>query len=94
MKVQLDGQMVTADADAQHPLLTALADAGLPVRYACRNGVCRACRCRLVAGEIDYRGKVPHGLWDKHIRDGYILPCIAYPVTDLVIEDLRMISGA
>ncbi len=92
VKVWLDGREVTRHADAQGTLLSALAEAGLAVRFACRNGVCRACRCRLVAGEIDYRGKIPHGLWEKHIRDGYILPCIAYPVTDLEIEDLRMAS--
>ncbi len=69
-------------------LLEAMGQAGLPVRQACRNGVCGLCRCRLREGEITYHWKRPHGLWQKDQEAGLILPCIAYPVTDLVLDQL------
>jgi len=69
-------------------LLEALSQGGFAVRKPCRNGVCGLCRCRLVDGDITYQWRVPYGLWQKDIDAGYILPCIAYPVGNLMIEDV------
>ncbi|MEA3299419.1 MAG: 2Fe-2S iron-sulfur cluster binding domain-containing protein [Pseudomonadota bacterium] len=73
-------------------LLEAMRNAGLPVRKACRNGVCGLCRCRLLSGEITYHWKEPHGLWQKDIEQGYILPCIAYPLGDLVVDGIPLLE--
>jgi len=72
-------------------LLEAMRASGLAVRKACRNGVCGLCRCRVVKGEITYHWKVPHGLWQKDIEQNFILPCIAYPVSDLVLDQLPLV---
>src|SRR5690606_10457710 len=74
-------------------LLEAMRNAGLPVRKACRNGVCGLCRCRLLPAEITYPRKEPHGLWQKDIEQGYILPCIAYPLGDLVVDGIPLLPG-
>ncbi len=71
-------------------LLQALHDAQLPVRKACRNGGCGVCRCRLVAGEISYGQRQPFALWDKDKAEGFILPCIATPLSDLKIDLLTL----
>lgn len=73
-------------------LLEAMRAIGLPVRKACRNGVCGLCRCRLVEGEITYHWKEPHGLWQKDIEQGYILPCIAYPLSDLALDNPSLLD--
>lgn len=73
-------------------LLEALRSSGLPVRKACRNGVCGLCRCRVVSGEITYHWKVPHGLWQKDIDQGFILPCIAHAITDLVLDQIPLME--
>ncbi|MCK9563266.1 MAG: 2Fe-2S iron-sulfur cluster binding domain-containing protein, partial [Bacteroidales bacterium] len=73
-------------------LLDAMRTSGLPVRKACRNGVCGLCRCRVVAGEFTYHWKVPHGLWQRDIEQGLILPCIAYPLADLVLDQLSLVQ--
>jgi hypothetical protein len=44
--------------------------------------------CRLLSGQIRYRIEWP-GLSSDEKKDGYILPCIAYPQSDLVIEEPR-----
>ena len=86
-----DGDRVRP-VDGETNLLEAMRDAGLPVRKSCRNGVCGLCKCRLVAGDITYHWRKPHGLWDKHIAAGLILPCIAFAESDLVIDQIPLVE--
>ena len=58
---------------------------GLQLDSSCRNGTCRTCICQLVSGEVAYQIEWP-GLSLDEKREGLILPCVALPVTDLVIR--------
>ena len=58
---------------------------GLKLNSSCRNGTCRSCICLLTSGQVGYRIEWP-GLSLDEKRQGYILPCVAYPLSDLVIE--------
>ena len=58
---------------------------GLELASSCRNGTCRTCICQLRSGQIIYRIKWP-GLSLDEKRDGLILPCVAYPLSDVVME--------
>ncbi|HEY8102123.1 MAG TPA: 2Fe-2S iron-sulfur cluster-binding protein [Burkholderiaceae bacterium] len=60
-----------------------LGDIKLP--SSCRNGTCRTCMCRLISGQVSYRIEWP-GLSADEKKEGYVLPCVAYPESDLVIE--------
>ena len=74
------------EAPASLPLLQAAEQAGLTLlASSCRNGTCRSCICRLASGQVMYRIEWP-GLSLDEKREGYILPCVAYPVSDVVIE--------
>ena len=76
------------EAPAALPLLFAAERAGVLLRdSSCRNGTCRTCLCRLVSGQVVYRMDWP-GLSLDEKREGFILPCVAYPVSDVVIEGL------
>lgn len=75
-------------ADALQPLLRAAALAGIVLPSSCRNGTCRACICRLRSGKVRYEIEWP-GLSADEKREGYILPCVAYPESDLVVEAPR-----
>jgi ferredoxin len=87
-----DTQNTVACSEDQ-PLLDAIAALNLPVRKACRNGVCGVCKCILRSGDISYQGRLPHGLWQKHIDAGYILPCIASPCSDVELTGVRLEPG-
>lgn len=89
--VQLGGETLELSCDEETRLLEALAQANLYTRNPCRNGVCGLCKCQLVSGEITYHWRQPHGLWEKDKAQNFILPCIAYPVTDLKLENLASI---
>lgn len=76
-------------AHSEKSLFETLTDADIWLQKACINGACGVCRCRLISGAIDYRGRHPYGLNDGEQADGWILPCIAYPKTDLKLIPLR-----
>lgn len=52
---------------------------------SCRNGTCRTCICQLLEGNVTYQIEWP-GLSMEEKREGFILPCAAYPVSDVVIR--------
>jgi ferredoxin len=72
------------DAPAGTPLLLSALQAGLLFDSSCRNGSCRACIRQLDSGEVSYRIAWP-GLSAEEKADGWILPCVAYPASDLVL---------
>jgi len=71
-------------ADGQ-PLLVAAEQAGVPLPSSCRNGTCRTCICRLRDGQVRYLIQWP-GLLPEEKAEGWILPCVAYPLSDVVLE--------
>ena len=83
--VRLEPSGRTFEARAGESLLAAAAQAGLELASSCRNGTCRTCMSRLVAGEIAYLIEWP-GLLAEEKAEGWILPCVAYPESDLVID--------
>ncbi|NYG31364.1 2Fe-2S iron-sulfur cluster binding domain-containing protein [Sphaerotilus montanus] len=66
-------------------LVEAARAAGVRLRSSCRNGTCRACLCRLVAGEVACRVDWP-GLTAEERASGWILPCVALPLGDVDVE--------
>ncbi|MCM5678148.1 2Fe-2S iron-sulfur cluster-binding protein [Schlegelella sp. S2-27] len=65
-------------------LLQSARAAGIRLPSSCRNGTCRACICQLLQGEIRYRMEWP-GLSREEKLEGWVLPCVAYPVADIVL---------
>jgi ferredoxin len=84
----INGTDISFSAPADMPLLQAAELAGtasLKMDSSCRNGTCRTCICQLVSGEVTYRIAWP-GLSLDEKREGLILPCVAYPTSDVVID--------
>lgn len=65
-------------------LLEAADAAGLRLPSLCRNGTCRECRCRLLAGQVRYRIEWP-GLSREEKAEGWVLPCVALPESDVTL---------
>jgi len=80
--VQPGGWVFAAAADAS--LLASAEAAGVALPSSCRNGTCRTCICRLDSGAVSYLVAWP-GLSSDEKREGWILPCVALPVTDLCV---------
>ena len=78
-------------APADLPVLRSAREAGLILPSSCRNGTCRTCMCRLLSGRVRYLIEWP-GLSAEEKADGFILPCVALPDSELVIESARAID--
>ena len=84
---RINGTDISFSALADMPLLHAAELWGIPglkLESSCRNGTCRTCICQLLEGEVAYRIDWP-GLSLDEKRKGFILPCVAYPASDVVI---------
>lgn len=70
---------------ADRTLLAAAEAAGWDWPSSCRNGSCRSCLQRLAAGMVRYTVDWP-GVLAEEQREGWILPCVACPASDLVVQ--------
>ena len=76
-------QTITAPSDVS--LLRSLEAAGIAAPAHCRSGECGWCHSKLVSGEV-YTPKSVDGRREADFIYGYIHPCCAFPLSDLVIE--------
>jgi ferredoxin len=77
----------TFEASADQPLLVAAQDAGIMLASSCRNGTCRTCLRPLHAGQVHYRIPWPGLLPEEKASGQWVLPCVAYPLSDVVLGD-------
>lgn len=74
------------DAWKEQSLLDSLEQAGLRWPSSCRSGSCRTCLGQLVSGEVRYDMEWP-GLSAEEKAEGCVLPCVARPLSDVVLKD-------
>lgn len=75
------------DAPAHLPLLLAAAAAGIVMDSSCRNGTCRTCLRPLLAGQVHYRIPWPGLLPEEKQSGAWVLPCVAFPLSDVALGD-------
>lgn len=83
--VQVQPGDLQYDVEGDLTLLEAAEMSRIALPSSCRNGTCRTCICRLVSGEVSYNIDWP-GLSAEEKAEGYVLPCVARPCSNLVIE--------
>ncbi len=64
-------------------LLEAAIENHLDAPYACKAGVCSTCRAKVLEGEVEMATN--HALEDYEVRQGYVLTCQCFPLTDRVV---------
>lgn len=68
--------------NSDQPLLAALRDAKLPVKFDCCVGDCGTCAIKILEGEADHRD---HVLSDAQKKDGFICVCVSRSKTDKLV---------
>ncbi len=82
LEVTIDDKLHELDWPPGRRMLDVMIDSGLAASYSCREGICGACACRLLAGEVE----MAHNevLEDEDLAEGYVLACQSVAVTPQV----------
>jgi ferredoxin len=81
--LKAEGHRFAAPPD--RTLLQSAEAAGVTMLSSCRAGTCRTCMRRMVSGAVAYRIEWP-GLLREEKDEGWVLPCVAYPLADVDLE--------
>ncbi|QLE84613.1 hybrid-cluster NAD(P)-dependent oxidoreductase [Shewanella sp. Scap07] len=65
-------------------LLDGIEKLGLPIIAACRSGVCGACKCKVIKGEVESSSQM--ALTSDEIEQGYVLACSTKIRSDALVE--------
>ena len=70
--------------DTRKPLLDSLRAQGVDLPYGCKYGGCITCAAKLLVGEVNQKSQV--ALNNRQINEGYVILCVARPLTDCTFE--------
>lgn len=85
LTVRIAGHEQTVNAPAGISLLRTMEQNGIAAPAHCRSGECGWCHSRLVSGQV-YTPRSIDGRREADLLYGYIHPCCAFPLSDLVLE--------
>jgi len=85
LTVKMRGTEREISCNSSETLLVALERAGIKAPSHCRSGECGWCHSLLVAGEV-FTPEEPDKRRMADKKFGWIHPCIAYPLSDVIID--------
>ena len=83
--INYEGSEYQFEVTPNQTILEAALDQDIDLPYSCQAGLCTACRGKCLSGKVHLDER--EGLSDSEMKQGYVLVCVAHPLTsDVVIE--------
>ena len=83
--VKIDGAQHSFTMAKGQSVLDAALENNLDAPFACKEGVCSTCMCKVTEGEVEMLSN--HALEDYEVERGYRLSCQSYPLSDTLFID-------
>lgn len=93
-RIRLEPVGKTFDSREDETVLDAALRSGVLLPYGCRDGLCGACRGRVLSGEFDHGSAAVQALSETERAAGLALFCCARAHSDLCIEGREAASAA
>ena len=80
--VHYDGETYEFTVEKGGFILETALDNGFDLPYSCQSGLCTACRCKKIEGEVQM--DEDEGLSEAELKDGYVLICVGHPASSKI----------
>ncbi|PRY12706.1 ring-1,2-phenylacetyl-CoA epoxidase subunit PaaE [Pontibacter ummariensis] len=82
-----EGAEYAVEVGPDKTILEAALEQNIDLPYSCQAGLCTACRGVCLSGKVELEEN--DGLSESELEEGYVLNCVAHPLTSDVVIEIR-----